>query len=453
MATLLSSLFREKMKETKDIAQTTEMTYSVSYPTGILPLDYVTSYLQEIDGKRYFEFGFTDGSINTLIGASGVGKTSLLTTMACNMVKPFKTSCIFFDQIEVGTNVQRIKNLSGFGDNDRFSGRFIIRDAGITVESIYKRIMNIHNIKINNKDKFMYDTGLHDMRGNKILKFEPTIYIIDSLKVLKSEKSVEVEETNNMSGATNAKAMTEYFSLMMPMCRISNIIIILVNHIAQRIQTGSFPKKSEFPFLAQDEHLPNAGLLNYISNIMFRLDINRKLDPDKEYGIHGTTVNVDMVKSRINNTGKSRCTLVYNQDTGFDADLSLFEFMKSNNLFEGSGAYLRVPGCDIKFSQRKFKEMLYTNPELFKAVNVFCLNYIRNMMVEKFNKIKEENNRTGSVYDSIMSEFAKLNGEDINAPLCNIPEGDKKDKIDNIMDLASDSSTESIVDSSEYDSN
>ena len=452
MATLLSSLFREKVKNSKDITQRSEMTYSVSYPTGILPLDYVTSYLQIIDGKRYFDFGFTDGSINALIGNSGTGKTSLLTMIACNMIKRFNTSCIFFDQVEVGTNIQRIKNLSGFGDNTKFSNKFIIRDAGITIESIYRRISDIHNIKVNNKDKFLYDTGLVDMRGAPVFKFEPTIYIVDSIRMVMSEKNVEAEETNNMTGATNAKAMTDYFNKMTPMCRTANIIMILVNHITPRIQTGFFPKKSEFPYLAQDEHLPNASMLQYITNVMLRLDIKSKLDPDKDFGIHGTVVNVDVVKNRVNNTGKARCSLIYNQDTGFDSELSLFEFMKSNNLLEGSGAYLKVPGCDIKFSQRKFKTMLYENPELYKATYSFCLNYIRNKMIEKYEAIERENNRTNSIYDSIIEGFAKFNGESVDTPKTELAKSNR-DITGDIMEMADDNSEESIIDSSEYDSN
>ena len=43
----LSAAFREGVKKTKDIAQINEMTYTVSYPTGFLPLDFANGYCME----------------------------------------------------------------------------------------------------------------------------------------------------------------------------------------------------------------------------------------------------------------------------------------------------------------------------------------------------------------------------------------------------------------------
>ena len=38
--TMLATIFREQMKQTKDITKMTEMNYSVSYPTGFVNLDF-----------------------------------------------------------------------------------------------------------------------------------------------------------------------------------------------------------------------------------------------------------------------------------------------------------------------------------------------------------------------------------------------------------------------------
>ena len=52
-------------------------------------LDLDNGYIQELNGKLRYELGLTDGSINMLIGESSTGKTSLLITIACNIVKRF----------------------------------------------------------------------------------------------------------------------------------------------------------------------------------------------------------------------------------------------------------------------------------------------------------------------------------------------------------------------------
>ena len=118
--TMLSAAFREQVKQTKDLSQINEMTYSVSYPTGFPNFDIVNGYIQEINGRKRLELGLSDGSINMLISDSGLGKTTFATQIACNIAKQFKTSCVFYEQAEVGTNIQRIKNLTGFLSDDGF---------------------------------------------------------------------------------------------------------------------------------------------------------------------------------------------------------------------------------------------------------------------------------------------------------------------------------------------
>ena len=425
MATLLATAFREQVKQTKDITKMSEMNYSVGYPTGFLNLDFANGYIQEVNGKLRYELGITDGSINMLIGESSTGKTSLLISMACNMIKPFKTSCVFFEQAEIGTNIQRIKNLSGFQSDEEFTKRFIIRDAGITVESVYERVKMVHDIKTKNPENYMYDTGMIDMQGQRIFKFEPTIFIIDSIKVILSKKNTEADETSNMTGATNAKANSEYYTKMVPLCRAANIIVIAINHITTDINTGFLPKKSELPYLKQQEHLAGSKAILYLSNNIFRLDIKSKLKPEEGFGISGSIVNIDIVKSRTNKSGRGRCSLVFNQETGFDVDLSLFLMLKEAKILEGAGAYLKVPGCDIKFSQKNFKSVLYSNPELYNAFVDTCFKYLSAGLIEEYNRMREEESKKtgiGSVYQSVLDRInSDITTEEVT--------GDKYDNI------------------------
>ena len=412
--TMLATLFREKMKETKDYTKSAEMTFSVSYGTGFLPLDYALGYVQETtDDVCTYELGLSDGSINTLIGNSGTGKTSLLVAIACNIAKRFNTSAIFMDQAEVGTHIMRLKNITDIRNNQDFVNKFIIRDAGITIESIYKRVKAIHDIKIANPKKYLYDTGIIGLDGEKVMKFEPTIYIVDSLKLVLSEKNSEAGETNNMTGATNAKANAEYYTKMVPLCRMANIIMILVNHITPRVNTNSFVHQSaEFPFLNQDEHLSNGKLLQYISNTMLKLKVGDKLiigDKSNPYNINGSIVNIDIIKSRTNKSGRGRCSLVFDQELGFDPDLSILEMLKSNKILEGSSGRYRIPGCDIVFTMKNFKQILYTNNEFRYAFNMFSGKYIIGLLSDEYERIRNDKLLTSgqSSYDSIIEMMSK----------------------------------------------
>ncbi len=394
--TLLSMAFREQIKSTKDLSMKSEMTYAVSYPTGFMGMDFANGYIQEINGKMYFELGISDGSMNEVISDSGVGKTTLATQIASNIIKPFKTSCIFYEQAEsTGTNIQRLKNLTGM-DDEEFEKRFIVRDAGITTESIYDRVRMISDIKTKNPEEYMYDTGLCDFHGKPIYKFEPTIMIIDSLKLVLSKKGSDAEEISNMSAAQNANSNSQYYGKMLPLCKLANIIIITINHITTDINTGFLPKKPQFPYLKQGEYISGSKTFHYMQNNIFRLDIKSKLKEEDGLGILGSVVNLDVVKSRTNTSDRAKCSLVFDQATGYDNDLSLFYMLKDRKLLEGSGAFLKLPGCDIKFSQKKFKEYLYSNQDFFNAFVTLCVNTLRDELIEEYERIKKEANLTAN---------------------------------------------------------
>lgn len=408
MATLLSQAFREQVKQTKDISQKNEMSYSISYPTGFMNLDFANGYIQEVNGQLKYELGISDGSINMIISDSGVGKTTLCTQIAANIVKRFPTSVVFYEQAEVGTNIQRIKNVSGISSDEEFSKKFVIRDAGITIESIYERVKMVHDIKVANQSDYLYDTGLVDMRGNPIHKFEPTVFIVDSIKMVLSKKNAEADETNNMAAATNAKANSEYYTKMVPLCREANIIMLLINHITMDINTGFLPKKSELAYLKQGEHISGGKSLTYIQNNIFRLDIKSKLKPEEGFGITGSVVNVDIVKSRTNKSSRARCFMVFNQEIGYDSDLSMLLLLKENKILEGSGAYLKLPGYDKKFSQKQFKNILYTDQEFYNTFVNVCLEYLKNGLLEEYNRIKEEESlklKYKNPYEAILAQL------------------------------------------------
>ena len=404
---LLANAFRSQAKQTKDISQANEMTYSVSYPTGFFNLDMANGYVQNTPNGLHFELGISDGSINMLISDSGVGKTTIATQIAWNIVRKFNSSCIFYEQSEVGTNIQRLKNLTGLGDKE-FSDRFIVRDAGITTESIYRRVKMIHDIKVDNSSDYIYDTGMIDDRGNKVFKYEPTVVIVDSVKLTQSEKNAEADETNNMTGATTAKTNSEYYIKMVPLCREANIIMLLINHITVDVNTGFMPKKPVLPYLKVGEAISGGKSLTYIQNNIFRLDIKAKFKPEEGFGITGSSVNIDIVKSRTNKTSRARCCLVFDQETGYDNELSMFLMLKDEKILEGAGAYLKLPGYDKKFSQKQFKNILHSDPEFSRIFVTICIEYMKKVLLDEYEKIQKENEtrKTNTAYDAIIDALS-----------------------------------------------
>ena len=104
----------------------------------------------------------------------------------------------------------------------------------------------------------------------------------------------------------------------------------------------------------------------YLSNLLVRFDDNTKLKEGEGMAIDGNFVDLTLVKSRTNASGKS-ATLVFDKKRGYDPDLSLFLMLKQENKLNGAGAFLYLGDRnDMKFSQKAFKEKL--NIPEFRAI-------------------------------------------------------------------------------------
>ena len=178
---LLTSRFRAAMAKSKD-PRMAEAVADVMYPTGFLPFDFLNGYkvhVQAPNAKDYYynSVGIVDGSSQMFIGRPGSGKTTIALQMAANIVRRFPDAVIFYDDIEGGSNATRRELLTHFSQEE-LDQRIIYRNAAVSAENFYKRIITIYDEKMDNKADYEYDTGLCDSRGNRIFKLIPTVYIM-----------------------------------------------------------------------------------------------------------------------------------------------------------------------------------------------------------------------------------------------------------------------------------
>ncbi len=369
---ILAEQFRASVSKHKDYRMKEESLPSVAYPTGFLNFDFMNGTVVHVNNNEknfsYYSVGIQDGCMVMLIGRSGCGKTTWAVQTACNIVRPFENGCVFHDDIEGGLTEYRKEILSGFTPEE-LQEKYISRNTGITAENFYERIKMIHDIKTKDKEKYSYNTGYLDPHGNPIYKLQPTVYILDSLALLMPSQYTEEEElSGSMSATAAAKTNSMSFKRIQQLVKGANIILMMVNHINKKIDINPMQRsKAQLSYLKQDETLPGGNTAIYLTNILIRFDDNSKLKEDEAFGVAGNLVDVSLVKSRNNRAGKS-CTLVFNQSTGFDPELSLFVMLKNAKMINGAGAYLYIGDkSDIKFSQKTFKEKLRENPELRQA--------------------------------------------------------------------------------------
>lgn len=394
---LLSDMFREKVSK-MGYDMRNEAVPAIGYPTGFLNFDYLNGYIateknpETEEYEEYYNLGIEDGSYVSFIANTGVGKSTLVCQIAANIARRFETTTIFEDMIEAtGMNDSRRLELSKFTE-DEYKKRYIIRNTGVTTESIYARIKMIHDLKIEHPEDFIYNTGRRDLQGKPIMKLEPTIYIIDSIAMLMPEKYIEEDELAGKSmGAASALIASNVFKMIIPLLKSANIILFGINHILEDVQMTAMPKKNPVPYLKQGERIPKGRTATFLANNIIRLDNANKLKVDEGYHIEGSVIEASLVKSRA--SGKKKPTrLVLDFANGFDPWLSALETMKYNKLLYGGGASLAVdPEKQFKFSLGTFRDKVLNDQEFRNAFIKHSLDYLKTTVMRSATTNIDEN--------------------------------------------------------------
>ena len=395
MGDKLMTQFRERMSKVKDKGASAQAVFDVMYPTGFLALDHLNGTMVHVKTEKidmcYKSIGIMDGSSNTFIGRSGCGKSTLVVQVIGNIAKQYPRAKLYIDDIEGSLPISRKEFLLGLSRED-LETRLDMRNTGITTENVYQRIRAIHDIKLENKSDFEYDTGLYDTYGNRIFKLVPSLFFIDSLPLLMPNDINEVEELDGGMGATStAKKTTQLIKKISQLLKESNIILFTVNHINDDIQMGFLPKPVQISGLKQGERLPGGKAAIYLANNMFRLDDKGSLKASEGYGIDGTIVDITVVKSRTN-VNKRSVPLIFNKsEGGFDTILSMYHLLKAEGKVGGAGARMNLVSLpDVKFAQKQFKHTLATNTELQVAFARDCKEVLDGLLSDTINKEIEE---------------------------------------------------------------
>ena len=364
MSFLIDS-FRTLAAKDKDYANRKEAVNDILYPTGFPNFDVTNGYIAEgLDPNtkkkyQYINSGICDGSVNLIIARSGSGKSTFCVQASSNIVRPFENGTVFEENIEGGMTVQRRIQLSRF-DSEEIKGRFNVRNSGITIENFYKRVKAIHDLKIEHASELEYDTGVHDIYGNPIKKLVPTVVILDSLATISPEKVSEDKELGGqMTQTAAAKAIAATLRALVPACKEANIIIFMINHITQKVEINPMMhSKSQTIYLKNTETLPRGVTPIYLANNVIRIDDATKLKDGEGFGVAGAITTFSLVKSR-SARANSATKMVFDQNKGFDPELSMYLYLKDNGYVNGAGvSYYLGDNTEYKFAQKNFKKKL-----------------------------------------------------------------------------------------------
>lgn len=445
MSKLIQS-FNEQMASGKDGYRHKESTNDVSYSSGFANLDYLNGQLvhviTETDDFYYPMLGFPDGKGIGCIGNSGVGKTTLLIQMAAEIIRPFKNGAIWHMDLESGTNGHRIEKLTKM-TQDEITESYHYQNTNITSEVFYEQIKWIRDQKINNQGDYTYSTGLLDFRGNQIVKYVPTCYIIDSLPELMPDDIMEDDKLGGQMDTTSSVKKNSFiFRKINQLCKEANIIVMCINHILEDVNINPYARKKASiagGVLKQGERLPGGKSMQYLTNTLLRLDAASVLKPDEGFGVDGMAINVSTGKSRTNRSNQI-VPMIFDKYNGFSNELSIYALLDTMKRVKGSGSYQYFESLpDLKFSRKNLLEMLNKHPELKVAMAKEALPVLQAYIDDSKDLGYEEDNTVN--INNLIMEMAKG-----NAPLLEshsvpseevVPKKMRKSK-EEVLDIVSD---------------
>lgn len=381
MANRMLDRLREKDK--KGLFNASQV--SVSYQTGFLPFDYLNGYrvnvmnMDEQVIESYTAKGIRGGTFVTVIGKSGVAKTTLVIQMAYNIVKDFEDDAfVMIYDLEQALNYTRIKNITG-ATQQQLDDKMVLRQEKNYIEDIFDSIIAIANDKEANRKEYLYDTKCKDEFNNPIYAYVPTVIVIDSIPTL-SCRDADEEMKGGTDAARMAKAIKQFYSRLMPIIKTYNITVFTINHINAKIELNAFAKtQPQVMYLKQDESLPGGVAPIYYADTLIKCVSSTKFKQEDD-GFDGFMVRAELLKSRSNKAGKS-CNLIYNQESGFDPIMTMYQYALDNELIDGRNPYRYFKiNKDVKFDSRKFRKEFYKNEELRSTLTDATLPLLESML-------------------------------------------------------------------------
>lgn len=345
---------------------------AITYNTGFAPFDFRNGYMVEVYDDNdamvgnYPSTGVVGGSFITVIGKSGVAKTTFAVQAAAEIVRPFDAGFVQHYDLEQALTYTRIRNITNFKQME-LRDKYVLKQERATIEDIFDSIMQIAKAKEENWNEFSYDTKLLNEFNEPIRALAPTVVILDSIPTISSK-----DASNEMEGGTYAnrvaKAIAQFYKRLTPVIKEANIIVMAINHINQKIEINPMMKtQPQVLYLKMDESLPGGNAPIYYAHNLVKFVSAGKYVEEKD-GFDGFKVRAELIKSRTNKAGQF-CHLAYNQSYGFDHARTLYEFLDDHSLVDGRNPYRYVSGHkDEKFDSRKFREAYIENEKLRFAV-------------------------------------------------------------------------------------
>jgi len=238
----------------------------ISYKTGFPVLDYYLGYRVNVfnDNNELVEtypcIGIPAGSYIEFIGKPSTSKTTTAVQIAANIVRRFENGSIIHFDLEQAMNMSRIQALTKFSIQD-IEQKYVLRQEQTTLEDMKEMIIEICEEKNAHPDVYKYESDKINEFGEKIILYEPTVVILDSIATISNGLNIEskkdLEKMKEISSQTERMRLTgeigRFFTEILPHLRTYNVILIAINQIKVNPNMGIVKSPAEILYLSQDE--------------------------------------------------------------------------------------------------------------------------------------------------------------------------------------------------------
>ena len=373
---------------------------TISFPTGFHALDYAKGYYQTVKINGVYKYirrlGIPPG-FTTIIGSSGVGKSTFCIGAGWNIVKRFQNGQFIYVDCEKTMTKQRIIEVSGASPEDP---RITLMKERTAIEDVLELLDEICERKDANKHDIQIEIKDQSLDGKPYKIYPPTVVVIDSLPSFNSRDYDDTSLGSNVDGMRGAKDVSRFFTNCLDNATKYNIVFLVVNHIRPKAEMNPYAQPPKgLMMLGQAEQLPRGAVAQYYSTTYFRINAKRSdAYTMEDNGFTGFKCIVQLAKTKSNVVGTS-FPIAFTGD-GFDPYYSIYEFANSIGLIKGRNPYLYFDGLEeLKFNRKDFVPRMKYEDGFGPKVMSIMRPYFDMLLGEKPKLNLDDNDESKHAYD------------------------------------------------------
>ena len=373
---------------------------TVSFPTGSHALDYANGYYQtvKINGeyKHIRRLGIPPG-FTTIIGSSGVGKSTFCLGAGWNIVKRFSNGQFIYVDCEKTMTKQRIIEVTGASPEDP---RITLMKERTAIEDVLELLDEICEHKEANKNEIQIEIKDQSLDGKPYKIYPPTVVVIDSLPSFNGRDYDDTSLGSNVDGMRGAKDVSRFFTNCLDNATKYNIVFLVVNHIRPKAEMNPYAQPPKgLMMLGQAEQLPRGAVAQYYSTTYFRINSKRSdAYTIEDNGFTGFKCIIQLAKTKSNVVGTS-FPVAFTGD-GFDPYYSIYEFANSIGLIKGRNPYLYFEGLEeLKFNRKDFVPRMKFEEGFGPRVMAVMRPYFDMLLGDKPKLNLDDNDESKHAYD------------------------------------------------------